>query len=174
MKKVWFVAHYAMPPQYEMRWKTYKYAKILQEQGYDVTIFSASTIHNKDINLITDGSEYIEREYDGLKFIHINVCNYKGTASPARIINMRQFSSRFRKIASRDMQAPDAIVSDANIVAYKPIWKYCKEHNVKFILDMRDLWPEGFVDYLGFSRKNPFISACYARERKIQYMNRNV
>ena len=49
VKRVWFVCHYSMPPKYEMRVKTLRFAHYLGLKGIDCTIFSASTIHNTDI-----------------------------------------------------------------------------------------------------------------------------
>lgn len=54
--EVWFVSHYSMPPQYEMRIKTQMYAHYLGLKGISCTIFSASTIHNTQIDLIDDKS----------------------------------------------------------------------------------------------------------------------
>ncbi len=38
-KTVWLVNQYAMPPQYESRLRTIKFAQYLQTKGYEVTIF---------------------------------------------------------------------------------------------------------------------------------------
>ena len=166
MKRIWFVSHYSMPPQYEMRIKTQMYAHYLGEMGYDVTIFSASTIHNTDINLIDDNRLYIERQYDDLKFVHINCDQYKGNGLK-RILNMQQFAYRFRKIA-RSFARPDVIIADVNCVNYKQVYLYCKEFHIPFYIDMRDLWPMSIVEYYKYSDKNPIIKYLYLRE-KIMY-----
>lgn len=166
MKRIWFVSHYSMPPKYEMRIKTQMYAHYLGEMGYDVTIFSASTIHNTDINLITDSKEYLECQYDDLKFVHIKCDNYSGNGVK-RILNMQQFAYRFRKIA-KNFAAPDVVVADVNCVNYKQIYLYCKELNIPFYIDMRDLWPMSIVEYYKYSEKNPIIRYLYHRE-KVMY-----
>ena len=71
IRKIWLVNKYAMPPQYESRLRTIKFAHYLQEKGYDVTIFGCSIMHNLNMDLIEDGSLYIERQYDDLKFVHV-------------------------------------------------------------------------------------------------------
>ena len=70
-----------------MRVKTLRFAHYLGLRGVDCTIFTASTLHNTDINLITDKSLYIERQYDDLKYVHIRCCDYKKT-DIKRIVNM--------------------------------------------------------------------------------------
>ena len=98
IKNVWFVSHYSMPPEYEMRNKTEMYDKYLSQKGIKCKIFAASTVHNADVNLITDGSLYIEKNYDGIEFVHIRCSNYKGNGLK-RVINMQQFGHRFKKVA---------------------------------------------------------------------------
>ena len=39
IKSIWLVNKYAMPPQYESRLRTIKFAHYLQEMGYKVTVF---------------------------------------------------------------------------------------------------------------------------------------
>lgn len=163
IRRVWFVSHYSMPPQYEMRIKTQMYAHYLQQMGIECTIFSASTIHNTDINLITDSSPYIEKVYDDLHFVHIKCDDYTGNGYK-RIRNMFQFANRFNKIAEK-FEAPDIIVADANCTNYEPIYKYCKRHSIPLLIDMRDLWPMSIVEYYKFSNKNPVIQYLYHRER---------
>ena len=38
-----------------------KFSKVFQENGYSVTMFTASTLHNMSINLIDGRERYIER-----------------------------------------------------------------------------------------------------------------
>ena len=165
IKRIWFVSHYSMPPKYEMRIKTQMFAHYLGQMGFDCTIFSASTIHNTDINLITGKKPYIVKKYDDLKFVHIRCCNYSKT-DLKRIINMEQFAYRFNKIAEK-FTPPDVIIADAYCLTYKPIYKYCKRHNIPFVVDVRDLWPKSIVEYLHFSESNPIIRLMYNMEKNM-------
>ena len=72
INNIWLVNKYAMPPQYESRLRTIKFAHYLQEMGYKVTLFGASVMHNMDLDLIGDNSKFIEKKYDDLHFVHIN------------------------------------------------------------------------------------------------------
>ena len=51
MKTVWIINHYADPPNVGKFNRHYHFAKKLLERGYEVKIFTASTIHSTDINL---------------------------------------------------------------------------------------------------------------------------
>lgn len=163
IKRVWFVSHYSMPPEYEMRIKTQMYAHYLGNEGIDCTIFSASTIHNTDIDLIKTNDEYIVRKYEDLNFVHIKCDQYSGNGF-SRIKNMLQFSWRFNRIAE-NFPLPDIILADANCVNYGGIYHFSKKHNIPLLIDMRDLWPMSIVEYYKFSNSNPIIQYLYHRER---------
>lgn len=162
-KRIWLVSHYSMPPEYEMRIKTERYAHYLGQKGYDVTIFSASTIHNTDINLITDKSLYIERKYGDLKFVHIRCSDYSVNGI-RRIINMQQFAYRFRRIA-KNLPQPDVVVADVNCTNYKQIYLYCKKRKIPFYVDVRDLWPASIVAYCNFHENDLVIKYLYHKEK---------
>ena len=170
IKRIWFVSHYSMPPEYEMRIKTQMYAHFLGQMGIDCTIFAASTIHNTDINLIQGKEKYIEKQYGDLKFVHIRCSDYTKT-DLKRIINMEQFAYRFNRIAEKYLP-PDVIVADTYCISYRPIYNYCRRHNIPFIVDVRDLWPQSIVEYMHLSENNPIIRMMYSMERKM-YINAN-
>ena len=165
VKRVWFVSHYSMPPEYEMRIKTQMFAHFLGLQGIDCTIFSASTIHNTNINLIQGKEEYIERQYGDLRFVHIRCSSYTKT-DLKRIVNMEQFAYRFKKVAE-NYTLPDIIIADTYCISYKPIFKFCRKHGIPFVVDVRDLWPQSIIEYLHFSEKNPIIQLMYNMERNM-------
>lgn len=56
----------------------YKLASELSKRGYDVRIFAASTIHRTNINYIDDNRKFLEKEIEGVPFIFVRTCNYKG------------------------------------------------------------------------------------------------
>ena len=165
IRRVWFVSHYSMPPEYEQRIKTQMYAHYLGQLGIDCTIFSASTIHNTNITLIKGKELYIEKQYDDLKFVHIRCSGYTKT-DIKRIVNMEQFAYRFNRTAEK-FPAPDAIVADTYCVSYKPIFRYCERHHIPFVVDVRDLWPQSIVEYMNLSENNPIIRVMYHMERKM-------
>ncbi|MEG0409301.1 MAG: glycosyltransferase family 4 protein [Bacilli bacterium] len=165
-RKVWIVSHYSMPPQYETRVKTLKYAQYLSKKGYDVLLFTASTIHNTNINLMDGSKLYEKKTYDDLNFVHIYCHAYNGNGIK-RIMNMQEFSHKFSKVA-KNFKTPDIIVAaDMNCTNYKPIFKFCHKKNIPMIIDIRDFWPESIVEYLHFSKNNPIIKYLYHEEKEM-------
>src|SRR5574344_1983954 len=111
MKRIWLIKQYAMPPQFESRLRTIKFAHYLTQAGYDVTIFASSVMHNMNVDLIEDDSKYVERSYGDLKFVHIKTQSYK-TNGFSRVLGLIQFPLFFRQIAKK-FAKPDIIIQTA-------------------------------------------------------------
>lgn len=156
-----------MPPEYEMRVRNNKMAKYLMKSGHKVKIISASTLHNTNIDLLENSKDIlVEKKYEDLEFVHIKTSKYKGNGF-SRIINHLQFPLRllfhYKKISLK----PDVIICDLG--ALFAIFPYIvsKKIRSKFILEVRDLWPESIVEFLGYSRNNPIIKILYLIEKWI-------
>ena len=156
MKKIWIITQYAAPPQYEVRIRNNAMAKYLSREGYDVTIFGASNIHNTDVNLISDGSLYIERHYDDLKYIHINSPHYKGNGL-GRVFNLFVYPRNLYKTVRRLNEKPDVIINDLYATALNTPFKIGKRVHAKVITEVRDLWPQSIIDY-GYIKKNGILA----------------
>lgn len=159
-KKIWLVNKYAMPPQYESRLRTIKFAHYLQEMGYKVTVFGSSVMHNMDLDLIEDDSKYIERQYDDLHFVHIKSCQYKKTAGLSRIWSDVQFHYRLVRLAKR-FEKPDVVVATTFPLFFNPLLKYCHKHGIKYITEVLDWWPDDFVDFGLIGEKNPVMKYLF-------------
>ncbi len=165
MKNIWLVNKYAMPPQYESRLRTIKFAHYLQEMGYKVTVFGSSVMHNMDLDLIEDDSKYIERQYDDLHFVHIKSCQYKKTAGLSRIWSDVQFHYRLVKLAKR-FEKPDVVVATTFPLFSNPLLKYCHKHGIKYITEVLDWWPDDFVDFGLVGEKNPVMRYLFKVAKK--------
>ena len=164
IKNIWLVNKYAMPPQYESRLRTIKFAHYLQEMGYKVTIFGSSVMHNTDIDLIENGTKYITRQYGDLNFVHIKSCRYKRTAGIHRVWSDIQFHYRLVKLA-RNFDKPDLVVATTFPLISNPILEYCHKNGIKYITESLDWWPDDFVDFGLVSANNPIIKFLFWRAK---------
>ena len=165
IKNIWLVNKYAMPPQYESRLRTIKFAHYLQEMGYKVTNFGSSVMHNMDLDLIDDNSKYIERQYDDLNFVHIKSSKYQKSAGLSRIWSDIQFHYRLVKL-TKNFEKPDLIVATTFPFFSNPILNYCHKNGIKYITEMLDWWPDDFVDFGLVSAKNPIMKFLFWRAKK--------
>lgn len=163
---IWLVSHYSMPPQYEMRFKNLKYAENLMKMGHNVLIVTASTIHNTDVNLLTKNQKVQLATYNGVRYAHVYGRSY-GNNKFKRILNLIDFQRNFHLLKTCINELPDVIVCDCNCINYHGVYRFAKKNKIKFIADIRDLWPLAIVEYLGYKDNNPMIKLLYRMERNM-------
>ena len=164
IKTIWIVNKYAMPPQYESRLRAIKFAHYLAQAGYKIILFGSSVMHNMAINLIEDGSSYIRRQYDDLDFVHINTKMYHKTAGLSRIISDFQFFYRLRRYVNK-FEKPDCILETGGPLLTNPILRYARKHNIPFVKESLDVWPDDFVNFGLISAKNPIMKLLFAQSK---------
>jgi len=164
---IWILNHYAVPQKYYYLARSYNFAQELIKRGHSVTIFAASSVHNSDINLITDGSLYREMSEDGINYVLFYGRQYEGTGKD-RIINHIDVAWKMFRHCPKFVSKygnPDVIFASAGqtftLVAGI---KLAKKFGVKCVSEVTDLWPESFVEYDLISRKNPILKMLYAGE----------
>ncbi len=164
-KTIWLINPSAMPPNKEQRIQTLKRAEYLQKNGHDVYIIGGSYFHNTDINLINDNSLYIEKEYDGIKFIHVRNTTYLNSTL-LRIYSLLEFHLRLFKVA-KSIPKPDVISLYTTIPFSNVVYYLAKRLKAKLVLDVVDLWPEAFVALGLVSKYNPILWFAYKAEKWI-------
>lgn len=163
---IWLINHYAVPPPYYPLARTTNFAKYLMRMGHTVTIFAASSVHNSDLNLITDGSLYREETVEGVHYVYVRCRTYAGNGAQ-RIINMFEFPRRLKKVCGK-FPKPDAVLaSSATPPACMAGLKIAKKYGARAVAEISDLWPLSFVDYGIISEKNPALAVMYAYEKRM-------
>ena len=112
-KKIWYISHYTTPPVFDTHSRSIKFAQYLKESGFEVTIFSASFLHNKDIELINDRNKFLVKQYGNLKFVHIRTKQYRNNGL-LRIYSLIQFSIRIFYLKNK-FEKPDIILHTAYV-----------------------------------------------------------
>ena len=166
---VWIVNHYAIPPSMGGLVRHYYFSKYLQKKGHTVKIFTSSKIHNTDINKITDKSLYREEMEDGVEYTFVRSRDYKGNGID-RIVNMIDLPFKMWKAMKQfwKKKKPDVIYTSSPdlFVAFFALL-FGKRHRVPVVVEIRDLWPESIVEYVGMSKRNPIIKVLYMLEKWI-------
>lgn len=167
---IWILNHYAVPQQYYYMARSSNFAKELIKRGHKITIFAASSVHNSDINLITDGSLYREMNEDGINYVLFYGRQYEGTGKD-RVINHIDVAWKMARHCAKFTEKygkPDVIYASAgqSLTLVAGI-KLAKKLGIKCISEVTDLWPESFVAFGLISEKNPLLKLLYAGERWI-------
>ena len=167
---IWILNHYAVPQKYYYLARSYNFAKQLITKGHQVTIFAASSVHNSDVNLITDGSLYTEIVEDGIPYVLFRSRQYSGNGKD-RVINHIDVAAKMVKHCpgfTEKYGKPDVIFASAGqsltLVAGISL---AKKTGVKCVSEVTDLWPESFVAYDLISKKNPLLKLLYFGEKWI-------
>ncbi len=165
MKRIWILNHYGEPPKIGTNTRHYKFALELIKRGYDIRIFTSSTIHRTNINYINN-RKFLEKEIEGAPFIFVRTCNYKGNGIN-RIRNMMQYAIRVLLITKK-FQKPDVIyASSPHPLTWLSAYLIAKRYNAKFIVETRDLWPETLVAMKKISRNSITAKILYKLEKFI-------
>lgn len=163
---IWIINHYATPPCISGLVRHYYFSKYLTMWGHNVKIFTASAIHNTDINIVDDELFYKEEKYDDVEYTFLKTSSYSGNGF-LRIKNMLEFTKKVRKI-SRYFEKPDIIyTSSPDLLTAHAALKLGKKLKVPVITEIRDLWPLSIVSINGISNGNPMIKMLYYLEKRI-------
>ena len=165
-KTVWIINHYAIPPSLGGLNRHYYFKKYLEQDDFNVRIFSSARIHNSDANMTIDGKLFTERNVDGEDYVFIRSPKYSGNGFK-RIWNMLSFVFSIKKIWGKYKEDnPDLIyTSSPDPFTALAAQRLAKRHNLPNIVEIRDLWPLSIVEYKGVSEKNPLIWVLYKLEK---------
>lgn len=141
---IWLINHYAVPPKYYPLARQTYFAKHLMAMGHTVTIFAASTVHNSDKNLITDGSPWREETVEGVHYVYIKCLDYQGNGL-RRIYNMCEFAWKLPGVCGK-FPRPDAIVATSVPPTSCAMGVHlARKYKCRGVAEIADLWPEGIV-----------------------------
>lgn len=163
---IWLINHYAVPPKYYPLARQTNFAKNLMAMGHTVTIFAASSVHNSDVNLITDGRKWREETVDGVHYVYIKCCDYQGNGLK-RIYNICEFAWKLPGVC-KQFPKPDAIVATSMPPTSCAMGvRMGRKWGCKTVAEIADLWPESIVAFGIAGPRNPAVIALRWLEKWI-------
>ena len=112
----------------------------------------------------------------GFEIQYLRGIGYKKNVSLSRIIDNNLVAAKFKNLASKEKILPDLILSSIPTSELSlEATKLGRKNNIPVILDIRDLWPDVFLDVLPkfFSRVYPLFSRFMERKVKLSCRNAN-
>ncbi|UVL85606.1 glycosyltransferase family 4 protein [Pseudomonas sp. B21-028] len=158
MKNVWIFNHYAQEPGGAGGTRHYQLAKNLPAYGWKASIIAASVEHQSGRQRL-DVSEAVRLdEYAGIPFLWLKTSEYKGNGT-ARMRNMLEYTWQVVKPGRLSaLNKPDVIIgSSVHPFAAAAGAILAWRHNVPFVFEVRDLWPETLID-MGRLGRNSMIA----------------
>lgn len=163
---IWIINHYAVPIKYYPLGRHTYFAKNLIAKGHTVKIFAASTVHNSDIQLISDDRDFREEVVDGITYVFVKCHPYQGNGIK-RILNIWEFAWKVPGIC-RKYGKPDVILScSMTLAACARGIALAKRLGVIGIADITDIWPETIVAYGAAGKCHPLVLALRRVEKWI-------
>jgi len=119
-------------------------AAMLARRGHEVVWWSSAFDHVRKRHRVTnDGVVTLSGNY---RIILMHSCGYRRNISLARLLDHHGLARKFAKMAIRE-PAPDVILcSMPTIELGCEAVRYAKAAGVPVVLDVRDLWPDIFLD----------------------------
>lgn len=112
--------------------------ELFAKNGYEVERVSSNFNHHTKKHIL---EPEVNLPY---KVTVIKTLGYKKNVSIKRIISNKIYAMRLNKYL-REKTKPDIIYAEVPVLdVANVVRKYAKKNNVKFIIDVRDLWPEAF------------------------------
>ena len=163
---IWLINHYAVPPKYYPLARPTLFAKNLMAMGHTVTVFAASSVHNSDVNLITDGRKWRAETVDGVHYVYIKCCDYQGSGLK-RIYNICEFAWKLPGVC-KQFPKPDAIVATSVPPTSCAMGvRMGRKWDCKTVAEIADLWPESIVSFGIAGPHNPAVIALRRLEKWI-------
>lgn len=145
---IWIFNHHAQGPEIPGGTRHYDLAKQLVSYGHSVTIFAAGfhyTLLKETVEYDQDGKKIEDK--DGVKFVWVKTYPYERN-NIKRMINIISYAWKLNfLIPNLGIDKPDIIIGStvhpfASLVASK----FAKKYKVPFVFEIRDLWPQTFID----------------------------
>ena len=120
-------------------------SKMLVEKGHQVTWFTTTFDHQHKKYFFNKTTKIKSPFGIDMVFLHSPTPYYKNI-SFARLKNHKEIGKEFYKIAN-ELNRPDVILTAFPTIdlAYNAV-KFAKDNNIPIIVDVRDLWPDIFLD----------------------------
>ena len=147
-KNLWFFNHYAQGSNLPGGTRHFDLSLELVEKGYNVTIFCSGYHHTllKHVVEYNDKGFY-EEINNGVKFIWVKTFPYK-VNNWKRMLNTVSYALKLNKIIPKlGLEKPDYIIG-STVHPFAPLIasKMARRFKAKYIMEIRDLWPQTFID----------------------------
>ena len=166
MKDILIVAHFTQVPGEQGNGRFWYIADILADKGHNIEIVTTQFSHRTKKHRSLTGEQGNQLKY---KLTMLNESGYKKNVSLKRFYSHYTFGRNLKRYLS-NRNKPDMIYCavpslDAAYVAAQ----FANDNNIKFVIDIQDLWPEAFkmvfnkpiISDLAFSPMNKKANYIY-------------
>lgn len=148
-KTIWIIDHYSSEPQYGGISRQYDFAKELDKRGYNVIIFASSFSHYTH-SYISEKEVFISKPSKHVRYVYVKTTSYDENNGKNRALNIVSFLLqvlRHEKAVAQRYGRPD-VVEGASVhpLAWIAAYRISRKYNVRFVAEVRDFWPQMWID----------------------------
>lgn len=167
-KNIWMFNQYAQGPDLPGGTRHYDLAIELVKKGYEVTIFCSGYHYAllKDI-VVYNKRGFFEEVKDGINFIWVKTYPYK-VNNWKRMINIISYAFKLHSIIPKLGIAKPNYIIGSTVHPFAPLiaLRMAKKMNSKYVMEIRDLWPQTFID-MGLWKKSDIKAKVFKYIEKI-------
>lgn len=169
---IWIFNQYAFTPDMPGGTRHYDLSRELVKRGHKVTIFATSFHHHlhKEMRLGL-GERWKVEDVDGIKFVWLRTPPYERN-DWRRVRNMVVYMLRAWWLGRRlpklvpEIGKPDVVIgSPPHLLIPFAAYKVAQYYGAKFVMEVRDLWPQTIIDMGGLSARHPITKALQILEK---------
>lgn len=150
---LWILNHYAITPDLPGGTRHFDLACELKRLGYEVTIFASAFNHARREKVrLLKGQPWALEEVEGIKFVWLPSFAYQ-TNDWRRMVNMLDYTWRAyslgRRLPRREPRVvkPDFVLGcSVHLFAVLAGYHLSRHYQAHFLMEVRDLWPQSFLD----------------------------
>ncbi len=148
MKTIWIIDHYSSEPRYGGISRQYDFALELSRRGYKVVVIASGFSHytHTCIPGAQNSPRVVNQVAENAWYVYLHTSAYETNGGLGRVKNMFSFlhavKRQYRQIA-QELGKPD-VVEGASVhpLAWIAADHVAKHYGVRFVAEVRDLWPE--------------------------------
>lgn len=126
--------------------RTGQFAQWLADRGHEVTFWTGTMDHYG--RKLRHAETHVSQLQANYRIIQLGGRLYKKSVSLSRFMNHVDVAKEFDRMAP-ELERPDIILASFPTVELcESIGRYCADNAVPFVIDVRDFWPDIFVEIL--------------------------
>ena len=148
---IWSIYQFASTPIVPGSKRSYQYAKAIADMGNEVTLWTSSFGHWSKKESIQNNASFKTEKIGNLSIVSLKTKPLYYRNDTRRILNMLYFSYAFSRTARNLNARPNVIIASypSPFAAFSS-YRLAKKYNARFILEIRDLWPQNWVERKAF------------------------
>jgi glycosyltransferase involved in cell wall biosynthesis len=168
---IWIINQYVGVPTGGVGNRHFSLGRKMVERGHSVVVVASGYSHRTRREEVSFGSApWTTAAYYGVDFVWVRVPAYRDNGLD-RVYSMVKFGIATRSTQRKwGIKPPDVVVgSSPHLFAALAAERIARSYGVPFVLEIRDLWPQTFIELGGYPSWHP---AIWSLERVERYLYR--